>query len=215
MSQQMIKCKEKQADLQSKLNADKDSTSFPAYMQSLYNEFQGSHRERKMQRALDLVQQIERAVEDASSNLLSRLETYAEAKKMMNAAYDPNNPLDTDDYEPPHSLAISSLEGKLREIEVQRARWQNDLNVLNEMNHSDSVLSHLHAQARASSNSHKRALQELDTANEHVKHCWDSLMDAQRKAAEAEREYIIAKLKVALEVLRAPDAPGRKRWTSS
>ena len=51
------------------------------------------------------------------------------------------------------------------------------------------------SQADRSSVDHKKAVDELDTANSQVKACWDALMEAQRRASEAEKNFIATKLK--------------------
>ncbi len=38
----------------------------------------------------------------ADNNFMTRLESFLEAKKLMNAALDPQDPLNIQDYEPPH-----------------------------------------------------------------------------------------------------------------
>ena len=47
---------------------------------------------------------------------------------------------------------------------------------------------------------------ELDAANEDVKRCWDALMEAQKRASQAERQYIGAKLQ-ARPCLPTPPGP--------
>ena len=54
---------------------------------------------------LELVRHIEAAVVESSQNYTASLECFGEAKKLMNAALDPVDPLNINDIEPPREQA--------------------------------------------------------------------------------------------------------------
>jgi hypothetical protein len=193
---QMIKCKERQRELTLQLQKSSDQ-SYAEFLAQTYSEFQAAHKERKVHQALEAVGKLENSVHDAASNFQARLDTFGEAKKLMNAAFDPIDPLNMHDYEPPHEQAVASLRAKAKEVTETRNRWKLDLQQLQNAGSDapDSTLSLLSKQAERSSGEHAKASDELDSANAHVKLCWDALMEAQRRASEAEKNYIATKLK--------------------
>ena len=121
-----------------------------------------------------MVGKLENSVHDATRNFQMRLDTFGEAKKLMNAAFDPIDPLNMHDYEPPHEQAVAALRVKAKEVTDTRSRWTQDLQQLKAANAEapDSTLSNLTKQADRSSSEHKKACDELESANAQVKQCW-------------------------------------------
>jgi len=193
---QVIKCKERQRELQSQLLKNADQ-SYAEYLAQTYTDFQCAHKERKVHQALEMVGKLENCVHDATGNFQARLDTFGEAKKLMNAAFDPIDPLNMHDYEPPHEQAVAALRAKGKEVTDTRNRWTQDLQQLKAASAEapDSTLANLTKQADRSTGDHKRACEELDTSNSQVKQCWDALMEAQRRASDAEKAFIATKLK--------------------
>jgi len=191
----VIKCKERQKELIAQLNKKPDQ-SYAEHLAQIYAEFQQAHKERKVSQALELVSKMENSVHDATINFQARIDTFGEAKKLMNAAFDPIDPLNMHDYEPPHEQAVAALRAKAKEVTETRNRWKTDLSQLkNSFDSPDSTLGYLTKQSERSSTEHNKASDELDKANADVKKCWDALMEAQRRASEAEKNFIATKLK--------------------
>ena len=193
---QVIKCKERQRELQMQLQ--KTDESYAETLVKSYAEFQQAHKERKVHQALELVAKLENSIHDATNNFQARLDTFGEAKKLMNAAFDPIDPLNMHDYEPPHEQAVAALRAKAKEVTETRNRWTADLQQLKAVGDDaspESTLGALKKQAQRSSLEHKKAVEELDSSNAQVKACWDALMEAQRRASDAEKDFIASKLK--------------------
>jgi hypothetical protein len=148
--------------------------SYADFLSQIYTDFQAAHKERKVHQALELVGRLENSVHDATRNFQMRLDTFGEAKKLMNAAFDPIDPLNMHDYEPPHEQAVAALRVKAKEVTDTRSRWTQDLQQLKAANAEapDSTLSNLTKQADRSSSEHKKACDELESANAQVKQCW-------------------------------------------
>jgi|SaaInl85LU_5_DNA_1037374.scaffolds.fasta_scaffold81582_1 hypothetical protein len=125
----MIKCKDKQRELHGALTQGMVETTYAGHVKSLYNEFQTNHKERKVRQALELVKRMETAVQAADANFTQRLDSYVEAKKLMNVQVDQQNPLSLQDYDPIRDKALASLDIKLSEVLQIKSVWEADLEV--------------------------------------------------------------------------------------
>ena len=192
---QMIRAKDRLRELQAQLEQGMPDQSFGHYLQAMYSEFQACHKDRKVAQALELVRHIEAAVVESSQNYTARLECFGEAKKLMNAALDPVDPLNINDLEPPREQALELLHAKMNEVKESQELWTRDRDILEKAADAENIIGLLNKEAHHSSEVHKHAAVELEAANDEVKRCWDALMAAQDRACAAEKQFVVTKLK--------------------
>jgi hypothetical protein len=97
-----------------------------------------------------------------------------------------------------------------------KQRWAQDVARLAQSADPGNVLGQLRRQAEESAGRCKGAKAELDAANDGVKRSWDALMEAQRRASLAEKEYIGAKLQARAPRCRlAPPPPAHRLQVNS
>ena len=191
-----MKCKEKQRELHRQLLKGAPEESCPGFLINIWNEFQVNHKERKIKQSLELVKRLDSGLQDAQSNILQRIETFGEVKKHISATLNPDDPLNIDDYEPPHEQAIASLRAIARGVLKSQRAWESDLRNLERAFEEDNPLGDLRKEQEESAAEVRRSGIDLDAAQEEVRRCWDALMEAQKKCTRAEKTFVAAKVQV-------------------
>lgn len=195
-----MRCKEKQRELHRQLVKGAPDESCPGFLVAIWNEFQANHKERKIKQSLELVKRLDSGLQDAHANFHQRIESFGEVKNNINATLNPDDPLNIDDYEPPHEQAIANLRAIARGVLKSQKAWEADLRNLERAFEEDNPLGDLRKQDEDSAAEARRAASDLDAAQEEVRRCWDALMEAQRKCVRAEKTLAAAKVQVAILV---------------
>ena len=191
-----MRCKEKQRELHRQLVKGALDDSCPGFLIAIWNDFQANHKERKIKQSLELVKRLDSGLQDAHANFHQRIESFGEVKKNISATLNPEDPLNIDDYEPPHEQAIANLRAIARGVLKSQKAWEADLRNLERAFEEDNPLGDLRKQEEESAAEVRRTGADLDAAQEEVKRCWDALMEAQRKCTRAEKSFITAKVQV-------------------
>jgi exonuclease VII small subunit len=193
---QLVRCKEKQRDLQRQVSHTMTESSHPDSLMSIWNEFHVSHKERKIKQSLELVKRLDAGLQAAHSSLNLRIESFGDMKKNIDARLEPSDPLNINDYEPPHEQAVANLKSLDRTVQMNQRAWESELDDLKDDTQSSNVLGAVKKEVEESAKRLEESTYDLEQANEEVKRCWDALMQAQDKCVVAEKEYIAAKSQV-------------------